>query len=122
MIEKDLTEDIFFAGPEAILIEKDANNNIVHKLTLTNGDFDSIIDWIPFNESSDNKSLVYQYKTQIDFGENVFVLITRVEEFYDQLVATTSQVNSFYLPVLDALKQICQSTLQHNNRLFIKFE
>ena len=122
MIKIDLTKDIFFAGSETVMIEKDSYNNIVFQLILTTGDLDGVIGWIPYNETSNNQSFVYKYNTEMGFGADGFVQIIRLQEFYDQLIAITSQVHPLMITVLDALKQICNSTLQHGNRLFVKFE
>jgi hypothetical protein len=57
----------------------------------------------------------------LDFGLE-YTQILRLQEFYNQLTSITNQVPPLMLPVLDAIKQICQSGLQHGNRVFIKFE
>lgn len=122
MITIDLTENIHFAGTDVVLVEKDINNNTLFKLILTNGDFDGVIDWIPFNETLDNESFIYKYKTDIDYAQEGFRQIIRLQEFYNQLIVVTNLIHSNFLPYFDALKQICHSTLMHGNRLFIKFE
>lgn len=120
MITIDLTENIYFSSTDVILIEKDINNNVLFKVILTDADFEGVIDWIPFNETSNIDSLVYKYNT--NFRTIDFIPITRVQEFYDQLINITNQVHPLFLTYFDALKQISNSTLQHGNRLFIKIE
>jgi hypothetical protein len=122
MITIDLTENINFASTDIILIEKDINNNVLFKVILTDADFEGVIDWIPFNETSNIDSLVYKYNADYDYAQENFTQIIRLQEFFDQLVAITNLVHMDFLPYFDALKQICISTLQHGNRLFIKIE
>jgi hypothetical protein len=118
----DLTENINFASTDVMFIEKNINNNILFKLILTDADFEAVIDWIPFNETSNIDSLVYKYNTDYDYAHENFTQISRLQEFFDQLVAITNLVHIDFLSYLNALKEICNSALQNGNRLFIKIE
>lgn len=115
----DLYTQNYLGELETTLIQKNSSNQIVYELRLFSADFNSIIEWLPFNQNSHTESVVYLYNMNLDWGIN-YTLITRLQEFYNQLMSITNQVHSLDLPILDALKQICQSALQNGNRLFIK--
>lgn len=88
---------------------------------MYSADFNSIIDWIPFDLNSHIESVVYLYNMDMDFG-NDFTEIKRLQEFYDKLLLISNLVPSHPLGLddLDSLKQICLSAIQNGNKLFIK--
>jgi len=117
----DLYTEKYTGELETILIEKDPSDQVVYELKLFRADFSCIIDWLPFDISSDRESLVYILNTNSSWGED-FSEVYKTKQFYDQLLLIGSEVHSFDLPVFNAIKQICESVLQNNNRLFIKIE
>ncbi len=121
MINIDLYTANYLGELESTIIEKNNADEIVSMVRLFSADFNSIIDWIPYDESSNHESLVYLFNTNLDWGDN-FDQILRLQEFYDQLIIITNQVppHPLGLPVLDSLKQICSSALQNGNELFVK--
>ena len=123
MIQIDLYTQNYLGELETTLIEKNNLNQVVFELRMFSADFSSIIDWIPYGVSSHNESLVFLLNTDMNFG-NDFSEIKRLQEFYDQLLIISNQIlpHPLGLPDLNSLLQICNSTLQHGNRLFIKIE
>lgn len=119
MTTTDLYSDIYLGELETTIIEKNSLGEIISELRLCSGDFGSIVELIPFNQSSNIESIVYLYNMDLNWGID-FTQITRIQEFYDQLISISNQVNTIYLPALNALKQIFLSTIQNNNILFIK--
>ena len=117
----DLYTQNYLGELETTLIEKNNSNQIVFKLKMYSADFNSIIDWIPFDINSHIESVVYLYNMDMDFG-NDFTEIKRLQEFYDQLLVISNLVPSHPLGLadLDSLKQICLSAIQNGNKLFIK--
>ena len=118
----DLYSDLYLGDSETILIERNSSNEVIFKVRLSTASFNGILSWIPFNENSNPQSMVYINNMNFSFGERDFELVERLQEFYNQLIDITSQVHSLDLPILNALKQISQSTLQNGNKLFVKFE
>jgi hypothetical protein len=121
MIQIDLYTENYMGELETTLIEKNNSNQIIFELRMFSADFSSIVNWIPFDTNSHNESLVYLYNMDMDFADD-FTEIKRLQEFYNQLLSISNQVQPHPLGIadLDSLKQICLSTLQNENRLFIK--
>lgn len=117
----DLYSEKYTGELETILIEKDSSDQIVYELKLFSADFNSIIDWLPFDASSKPDSLVYILNTNLGWGDE-FSQVYRLQEFHDQLLSIGGKVDPFDLPIFKAIQHICESTLQNNNRLFIKME
>lgn len=117
----DLYTQNYLGELETTLIEKNNQNQIVFELRMFSADFISIVDWISFTIDTHTESLVYLINVDESFG-NDFTEIKRLQEFFDQLTMITNQVLPHPLGLEDlvSLKQICQSTLQNGNRLFIK--
>jgi len=121
MILVDLYSEKYEGELEAILIEKDDSDQIMYKLRLFQADFNIIIDWIPYNETSHPENLVRLINIDLYWGQD-FSQILRLQEFYDQLLLVATQIDPFDLNIFNAIKNICESTLCNKNRLFIKLD
>ncbi|PWK77677.1 hypothetical protein LX99_02557 [Mucilaginibacter oryzae] len=119
MILVDLYTENYIGELEAVLVEMNWSDQIIYELKLFQADFNSIVDWIPYNETSHSENLVRILNLDLKWGAD-FSQVTRLQEFYDQLVMIENDYNSEDAEVYHAIKDICWSTLQHNNRLFIK--
>lgn len=118
----DLYTNDYIGELETTLIEKDNQGNIVSKVRLFSGSFDEILNFIPYDDSSHHESVMYLYNTEIqDWGKD-YSLVTRLQEFYTQLVSIENAVIAaeYFIDEYNAMKQICLSTLQNGNRLYIK--
>ncbi len=118
----DLYTNGYLGELETTLIEKDNQENIVFKLRLFSAIFSEFLDFIPYDGSSHHESIMYLFNTEVnDWGKD-FSLAPRVQEFYDQLLLIESQAveDGLMIDEYNALKQICLSTLQNNNKLYIK--
>lgn len=116
----DLYSELYEGELEAILIEKDASDNIIYKLRLWQADFSSIIGWIPYNESTHPENLARIFNRDLDWGQD-FSQVNRLQEFYEQLLMIVNEVRQEDFYLFDAVKQICEDTLKKGNRLFIKW-
>jgi hypothetical protein len=119
MISVDLYSEYYEGELEATLIEKDSADNIVYELRLFQADFSVIIDWIPYDETSHPENLVLLINIVSHWGSN-FSQVVRLQEFHDQLLVIVGELDSSDLQVYNAIINICESALQHGNRLFIK--
>ncbi|MFP9113138.1 hypothetical protein ACLI1A_04305 [Flavobacterium sp. RHBU_3] len=117
----DLYSKHYLGELETTIIEKDSSDEIIFELRLCYGDFGNIINWIPYNEEANPKSVVYLFNTDFSWGRD-FTEILSLSEFYDQLITATNLVPShpLDLPALDSLKEMCLSALHNGNKLFIK--
>jgi hypothetical protein len=106
---------------ETLLIEKKASNEITFKVKLFSANFNIIMSLLQFDSSSNPNSLVYFFNTNLDFGSE-FSKVNRLQEFYDQLILIDNQIDDLYLLEYNAIKQICESTIQNDNDLFIKID
>ena len=119
MITIDLYSAYYEGELEAVLIEKDGADNIVFEVRLIQADFSGIIDWIPYDETSDPENLVRLINLNVDWGSN-FSQVIRLQEFHEQLLTIVDNLDPADLQVYNAIKNICESAIRHNNRLFIK--
>jgi|GEM_PF-707534 len=119
----DLYTQYYLGELETTIIEKDSSDEVVFKLMLFYAVFGCIIDWIPYNEESNPQSVVVLFNTDFNWGRE-FSEISRIEEFYDQLITATDIIppHPLDLPALDSLKEICLSALKNGNKLFIKLK
>jgi hypothetical protein len=107
---------------ELIFTEKSSSNQITFKLELWYGYFDSIMRLIPLNNNNHPDSIVYNWQKLEGFYDEEIWECKRIQEFYDQLLGIINFPNEAGLnDALDALKQICQSSIQNENRLFIEY-
>jgi hypothetical protein len=118
MIIVDLYSEYYEGELEATLIEKDGADNVVYKVRLFQADFSGIIDWIPYDETSDPENLVRIINLDLDWGSN-FSQVIRLQEFHDQLLTIIDNLDPSDLQVYNAIKNICESAIQQGNRLFI---
>jgi hypothetical protein len=121
MITIDLYTENYLGELETILVEKNINGKIVTKLKLFSADFSSIIGWIPFNEFSDQNSVVYLFNMDLNWASEL-IEITQIQDFYYQLQHIPEEAHPLGLPVLNSLKNICKSVIENGNKLFIEIE
>ncbi|WP_295793834.1 hypothetical protein [Mucilaginibacter sp.] len=119
MITIDLYSEHYKGELEVVLIEKVGADNIVYEVRLFQADFSGIIDWIPYDETSDPENLVRLLNIANNYG-STFSLVVRLQEFYDQLLTIVDNLAPSDLQVYSAIKSICESAIEHENRLFIK--
>jgi len=119
MITIDLYSEHYEGELEAVLIEKDGADNIVYEVRLFQADFSGIIDWIPYDETSDPENLVRLLNITNNYGSE-FSLVVRFQEFYEQLLTIVNNLDPSDLQVYSAIKSICESAIEHDNRLFIR--
>lgn len=106
---------------ELIFTER-LSNQIILKVKLWYGYFDSIMRQIPLNANMHPDSITYNWQKIVGFYDEELWECKRVQEFYTQLLSINNLPNEAGLSgALDALKQICNSTLQNGNRLFIEY-
>lgn len=106
---------------ETILIEKNPSKEIVFKVKLFSGTFSNIVNWIPFNLSSNIDSLIYLLNTDLYFASD-YTMINRLQEFYNQLLSINEHIDTTVIDEYNAIKQICESALQNGNFLFLKLD
>jgi hypothetical protein len=118
----DLYTNGYLGELETTLIEKDNQGNIVFKLRLFSAIFDEFLCFIPYDGTNHHESVMYLCNTEINNWGKDFSLAQRVQEFYDQLLLIESQAleDGMMINEYNALKQICLSTIEHNNKLYIK--
>jgi len=118
----DLYTEKYLGELETILIEKNSSGNIVFKIRLFSAIFESILDYIPYEGNSHHESVIYLFHTGVKNWGDDFSLANRLEEFYDQLlsIAKNRNIDENYIDEYKALKQICLSTLQNRNNLYVK--
>jgi hypothetical protein len=120
MIKIDLYTG-FELDNEMIFREKTLSNEIIIEVDLWYGYFDSIMDLIPPFEGMHPDSIVYNWEKSTGFYERGEWECKRVQEFYDQLVSGQAGVTSDFEEAYNALKQICLSTIQNGNKLYIEY-
>lgn len=77
---------------------------------------------IPLTANMHPDSVAYNWQTIEGFYDEELWECKRVQEFYNQLLLINNLPNEPGLSdALNALKQICNSTLQYDNRLFIEY-
>lgn len=107
---------------EIIFLEKNNLGNTIFKVELYYGNFTSLMGHIPIPTNMHSDSVFYNWFKCIGFYDDEIWECKRVQEFYDQLLAISNLTNESGLAeTLDALKQICHSTLQNGNSLFIEY-
>ena len=119
MILIDLYSRRYTGELEAILIEKDSSDNILFQVKLFQADFSVIVDWIPYDAASSPDNLALILNTNLDWGED-FSEVIRLQEFYHQLLLVINYIDPNDLEVFNSIRNICESTIQNGNRLFIK--
>ncbi|SDD63265.1 hypothetical protein SAMN05216464_102125 [Mucilaginibacter pineti] len=102
---------------EVVLTEETSSDEIILKVQLLGFHFDEILSLIPFGEY-DPDSVINNYFKASGWHDGKWEC-KRIQEFYDQLVKLNDAVPLNYLNILNALKQICSSSLQNKNKLFI---
>jgi hypothetical protein len=112
----------FETDREMIFTEKSSSNQIIFKIKLWYGYFDSIMRLIPLSNNAHPDSIIYNWQKVQGFYDDEIWECKRVQEFYNQLL----QINDFSSEInlsdaLNALKQICLSTIQNRDRLFIEY-
>ena len=100
---------------EIVLTEETSSDEIILKVQLLGFHFDEILSLIPFGEY-DSDSVINNYFKVSGWHDGKWEC-KRIQEFYDQLVTLNDAVPLNYLNILDALKQICNSSLQNKNTL-----
>lgn len=121
MIDIDLYSD-FIGELEIIFTERDSSNQILFKVDLWYAGFSSLMGFIPLHGDMDTDSLTYNWQKGIGFYDENLWELKRVQEFYDQLVNITNiPIQAQLDDVRNALLQICQSSLESGNKLFIQY-
>lgn len=111
----------FETDRELIFTER-ISNQVTFKVKLWYGYFDSLMRQIPMTSNMHPDSVAYNWQTIEGFYDYELWECKRIQEFYNQLLSINSLPNEPGLSdALDALKQICNSTLQHGNRLFLEY-
>lgn len=106
--------------PELIFREKNVKKQIVSEVHVLDFDFYEILSLIPLGKY-DTKSVMYNYFQCKGWHEGEWES-TRNDEFNNQLILIENMIPQNLLNVYNAVKQICVSTIQNKNRLFIDLE
>ena len=105
---------------ELVLREKTTNNQIIFEVRMLDFHFNEVLSLIQLGQYH-TESVMYNYFT-CEGWHNGEWECKRVQEFYNQLLSINNLPNEAVLSdALEALKQICNSTLQNGNRLFIEY-
>ena len=102
---------------EIVLTEELSSGEIIFKVQLLAFDFDEILSLIPLGEYNPD-SVMYNYFRASGWHDDKWEC-KRLQEFYDQLTLLSDLVPSDDFGVYNAIKQICNSALQNENKLFI---
>jgi hypothetical protein len=103
--------------PEIVLTEESSSGEIIFKVQLLELHFYEILSFIPLGEYNPD-SVMYNYFRAPGWHDDKWEC-KRLREFYDQLTLLSDLVPSDDLDVYNATKQICNSALQNENKLFI---
>lgn len=121
MINIDLYSN-FVGELEIIFTVRDLTNQILFKVDLWYADFSSLMGFLPFHGEMNTDSLTYNWQKGIGFYDEDLWELKRVQEFHDQLTNIANiPIQSGLHDVRNALLQICQSSLQCGNKLFIQY-
>lgn len=106
---------------EIVLTEESNLNEIILKVQLPDFYFMEVLSFIPLGRYNPD-SVMYNYFRASGWNDDKWEC-KRLKEFYHQLMALDAIIiPSNYLDTYKVLKQICDSTLQHGNKLFIELE
>lgn len=100
--------------------EKTSEDEVVFELELWYGYFDIIVRLIPKVELMHPDSLIYNWFNVTGFYDRNEWECRRVKELYDQLLSIEGKVISEDRGAYNAWKEICHSTIQNGNRLFVE--
>lgn len=103
---------------EIILLEETSKGEEIFKVQLLAFHFDEILSLIPLGNYSQN-SVVYNYFKAEGWHDGKWEC-TGIQEFRNQLVLLNIPVNLDN--VFNAIKQICDSALTNQNKLFIDLD
>jgi hypothetical protein len=121
MINIDLYSD-YIGELEIVFIEKNQNDETVFKVDLWYADFTSLMGYIALQRDMHQDSVAYNWQKGEGFYNEAEWECKRIQEFYDQLMAINEIHPEAGLEnVLSAILQICLSTLQNGDRLFIQY-
>ncbi|MGY3215408.1 hypothetical protein [Mucilaginibacter sp. HD30] len=101
------------------LRERTPSGTLVFEVHLWHGHFTSVLDWLPFITETHEESVVYNFHTDVDWGDEESEC-NRLLELYNQLEAIEKDINPLDYDAYIAIKQICNSALQNGNKLYYK--
>jgi len=106
---------------EIILKEKLNNSNqIIFEVHLLEFHFNEVLSFIPLGQYHP-ESIMYNYFRKNGWYDAEWEC-KRKQEFLDQLNAINNSIPSNLQSVYDAIKQICQSAIAHENHLYIELD
>jgi hypothetical protein len=101
--------------------EKTQSDEITFELELWYGFFSSIVHLIPFVENMHPDGLMFNWYNHSGFYNYEEWECKRIQELYEQLLSIKDKVDSDDYEAYNALKDICKSTIQSGNRLFVEY-
>jgi hypothetical protein len=104
---------------ELILTEVALNESVIFKLRLLNFHFDEVLSLLPLGLHYEEDTIMGNY-LRCEGWHNEKWECKTLQQFIDQLISL--DVPSKYQDVYNALKLICKSALENNNRLFIELQ
>ncbi|MGY3215409.1 hypothetical protein [Mucilaginibacter sp. HD30] len=111
----------FEIDSEIIFREKTLSGDNVTEVHLWYGYFVDIMSLIPLSETMHQDSVTYNWQKGTGFYNYQEWECKRVQEFNDQLISISSNIESDFQEAYNALKLICHSTLQNSNKLYIEY-
>lgn len=108
-----------YLGELQIVLQEKSNNQILFKVILLDYHFNEILNLIP-NGSYHPESVIDNFYKCTGYYDNEWEC-KRKQEFLDQLNAiNASNISSDFVDAYNAIKQICLSTINNNNKLYIE--
>ncbi|KRD63491.1 hypothetical protein ASE40_21610 [Flavobacterium sp. Root935] len=103
-----------------VLNEKTSNNLVIFEVKILQFHFNEVLSLIP-SAQYNKESVMYNYFKCEGWYDGQWEC-KRKEEFKNQLLLIENNVPQNLLHVYNAIKQICASSIQNNNQLFIELE
>lgn len=114
----DLYSQYYLGESQIILLEKN-NNQILFKAILFDYHFNKILSMIPLGQYHPD-SVIYNYFQKVGWSDDEWEC-KRKQEFFDQLNAINlNSIPSDFVDAYLAIKQICVSAINNNNKLYIE--
>lgn len=109
-----------FEGYSELVLKEKNNTQILFEVHLLDFHFNEVLALIPLGQYHDES--VMSNFLKVEGWHNGQWECKRKQEFNDQLVLIENNVPQDLLSVYNAIKQICVSSIQNNNKLFLELE